>query len=125
MMMLADELQSLDASFVLAAGAICLWKVDLDCSDAEVVAATELLSHDEQQRAARFLKTSHQKKFIMARAGLRLILGRYLEMDPGEIEFITNPYGKPAVSNHSGKPDVRFNLAHSGNKTWYAVAVGQ
>jgi len=72
--------------------------------------AEKLLTLDELARANRYYFTKHRQRFIMARAGLRLLLSKYLALPPQEIVFTYNPYGKPAVANVY---NLTFNLSHS------------
>src|SRR5262245_25149335 len=55
----------------------------------------EALSLDDRTRADRFRFESDRRKFCVARASLRLILGRYLKTKPGRLEIETGEYGKP------------------------------
>lgn len=64
-----------------------------------------LLSDDEQQRAKEFKFLDLQRRFILARAGLRQILGFYLQRDPRAIAFDYGDHGKPLL------PDIAFNLS--------------
>lgn len=82
--------------------------------------AETLLNAEELQRAQRYHFFRHQRRFTLARAGLRLILGRYLQTDPLDLQFSVNPYGKPSI-NHSSQ--IQFNLSHSQDLA--ILAVGQ
>lgn len=75
-----------------------------------------LLSPDEQRRAKGFKFLEVQQRFILARAGLRQILGVYLHQKPGAIAFDYGDYGKPL------RPDIAFNLAHTKTLALCAVA---
>lgn len=84
------------------------------------IQAIELLDSDEQIRAKRFYFAKHQRRFTVARAMMRLILGRYLNESPTSLHFFYNKYGKPELLHHK-KPE--FNLSHSGDLA--LLAVGQ
>lgn len=62
-------------------------------------------------------------RFIVARAGLRVILGRYLKADPSEIQFSYSSYGKPQLSGAHSDSVLKFNLAHSHDLAVYALAL--
>jgi 4'-phosphopantetheinyl transferase len=82
--------------------------------------AESRLDEAELQRAKRFHFARHQRRFTIARAGLRLILSRYLMQNPQDIEFLVNPYGKPYVEHAS---QIQFNLSHSQDLA--ILAIGQ
>lgn len=80
--------------------------------------AFALLSPDEQIRARRFYFDRHERRFTMARAGMRLILSRYLHEKSEKIHFNYNHYGKPELGpGHT----LHFNLSHSGDRAFLAV----
>jgi 4'-phosphopantetheinyl transferase len=105
------------ASSTIAEGEVHLWKVDLSAPISDV----RLLSRDEHERAARFHFEMDRRHFKAARSALRIVLGRYLNLPPGSLEFGQTEYGKPFLTN----PDaagVLFNLSHSGEVAVIAVA---
>src|SRR5580765_887953 len=73
----------------------------------------EALSLDDRARADRFRFESDRRKFCVARASLRLILGRYLKTKPGRLQFDTGDYGKPYFADERASRGLRFNLSHS------------
>jgi len=77
-----------------------------------------LLNDKERERATRFHFDRHQRRFTIARSTLRLILARYTQQNPQDIEFTYNKYGKPRVAN----VEIEFNLSHSGE--WAILAIG-
>jgi 4'-phosphopantetheinyl transferase len=50
-----------------------------------------------------------------------MILGRYLDIEPSEIRFVTNEHGKPSLTPELS-PDLKFNLSHSDNVMLCAIA---
>jgi 4'-phosphopantetheinyl transferase len=103
---------------------ISIWSVGLEWPESEVQAAAEILSLDEQQRAKRFHRASDRKHFIVARAALRLVLTRYLNVNARQISFEQNAFGKPRLTG-TYYPDLRFNLAHSSGLALYVIANGR
>lgn len=89
----------------LLPGTAHLWEFNLD----DFVFA-DLLSDDERERAARFHFDRDRNRFQAGRIALRLLLGAYLRVPPGEIRFSYGPAGKPAIAGAG----ISFNLAHSG-----------
>lgn len=82
----------------------------------------EALSLDDRTRADRFKFESDRRKFCVARASLRLILGRYLKAKPGRLQLDTNDYGKPQFADPKASQGLRFNLSHSNQLALVAIA---
>lgn len=62
--------------------------------------------------------------FAVARGLLRILLGEYLSVDPGDLEFELLPHGKPRVILSQNPDRIEFNIAHSGNLVVMAFARG-
>ncbi len=67
----------------------------------------------------RFADNQRRHQFIVGRALLRVLSGRYLDRPPREIVFAYNPFGKPAVSDASW---LNFNVSHSHDAVALAFA---
>jgi 4'-phosphopantetheinyl transferase len=78
-------------------------------------------SADEQLRADRFYFERDRKHFIVGRGLLRAILGRYLDLEPAQVQFSYGPRGKPALANIGTGGALCFNLSHSNGLALYAV----
>jgi 4'-phosphopantetheinyl transferase len=63
--------------------------------------------------------------FIVARAVLRMILGRYLQIEPKQVQFSYGYHGKPELAERLGDTELRFNLAHSHELALYAFTRGR
>jgi 4'-phosphopantetheinyl transferase len=72
-------------------------------------------------RARRFVFEQHRHHFIAGRGLLRLILGRYLEIEPDRLQFEYGPQGKPELTGAAASSRLTFNLSHSGGLALYAV----
>lgn len=105
----------------IAVGHLHLWRFRLDLPLPVVDALRSLLAADELQRSKRLLITEKQRQFIVARAGLRKILGCYLNENPAKLLFSYGQHGKPALLNEADT--LYFNLAHSAD--WALLAVTQ
>jgi 4'-phosphopantetheinyl transferase len=79
-----------------------------------------LLSTDECERAARFRFKKDRERFIVARAVLRIILSHYLKLEPAQLRFTYNHYGKPALVGTPGDTRLCFNLSHSNSLALFA-----
>jgi 4'-phosphopantetheinyl transferase len=94
-----------------------IWPVRLEAAEEVVTALGRLLSPDEGERARRFYFDHLRRRYVIARAVLRLLLARYLETSPERIRFRYGKRGKPAVD----AGDLQFNLSHSESMALLAV----
>ena len=93
--------------------------------DIDAAPLAELLSADETERARRFAFERDRRRYIVARARLRQLLGERLGTAPESLRFVYEPHGKPALARRAGQRDVRFNLSHCGEIAAYAFAEGR
>src|SRR5437660_237879 len=90
-----------------------VWRASLDQPADMIAKLAPLLSQDERQRAERFHRPADRRRFIAGRGILRRIISAYLAIPPGQLRFIYNKYGKPAVSDDQNDRALNFNLSHS------------
>jgi 4'-phosphopantetheinyl transferase len=81
--------------------------------------AQALLSDDERARQRSFVSPELRRRFLAARAGLRTLLGRHLDLDPRRLAFATNEFGKPRLA---GDGQVHFNLSHCEERAVLAIS---
>jgi phosphopantetheinyl transferase len=74
----------------------------------------------ERDRAAKLLSDKARKRWVASRWALRSVLGRYLELEPAEVELRCGERGKPMLAEPA--IPLRFNLSHSGELALIAVA---
>ena len=96
---------------------IHVWRIDLvgTLGDAETV-----LTAAERNRAGTFLRPQDALQFALSRAAVRRILGRYLDTEPGALEFARARGGKPRVIA-TGRSAPGYNLTHSHELALCAV----
>ena len=99
-----------------------IWRIDLSAHADEVDGYRRLLSSDEIERADRFHFERHRRRFTLARAALREILGRYANIAPGELVFSYGEKGKPSLASGQIEQALQFNLSHSDEVALLAVA---
>ena len=99
-----------------------IWQADLE-SLALPENWAEILSQDECERAHRFRFARDQHHFIIRRALLRSLLGKYLQLQPPELVFHYSSHHKPSLATPSS--DIRFNLSHSGERAVFAFIRGR
>jgi 4'-phosphopantetheinyl transferase len=98
-----------------------VWSVRLTRSDQELTILEQTLSFNERARADRFRFERDRSRFIAARANLRMILSRYIGIDPRSLAFSYGPHGKPALAQPIEAGALKFNLSHSGELALVAV----
>ncbi|MCY7273451.1 MAG: 4'-phosphopantetheinyl transferase superfamily protein [Phormidesmis sp. CAN_BIN44] len=96
-----------------------VWRSTLDLPTESIDFFAKLLSSYEQIRADRFRFVQHRERFIVGRGILRSLLGRYLQIEPAQLQFIYSKKGKPSLADQS----LQFNIAHSQGLALYAVAL--
>ena len=109
---------------VLEDGEVHLWRVSCKSAQEHCGNLEPLLSSDELARANHLGFSKDRERFIVARGMLRIILGRYLECTPCEIDFCYGPHGKPALAQES-KDSLHFNLSHSQEIVLYGITTGR
>lgn len=77
-----------------------------------------VLSENEKERAKKIKVQEVQSRFVASRGALRCLLGEYVNLDPLELSFSKNRWGKPSIN--SSIP-LHFNLSHSGD--WILIAI--
>ncbi|HWP46996.1 MAG TPA: 4'-phosphopantetheinyl transferase superfamily protein [Candidatus Limnocylindrales bacterium] len=102
-----------------------VWRATLNVEISYLHNLQQLLSADEQVRAGRFYFQKDRERFIITRGLLRRILGRYLEREPGQLQFGYGPYGKPYLTGEFSYSRLRFNLAYSQELALYAITQGR
>lgn len=106
----------------LALHEIHLWKCCLQASEHRCYQERALLSEDERLKARRFHFAKHRRRYIIARSGLRRILGYYFSMQPGQLIFSYSPHGKPSIAYPENTNAIQFNVAHSGEIALYGFS---
>jgi 4'-phosphopantetheinyl transferase len=109
------------AGSTLDPGAVHVSFIELDavrCAD-DLLAAH--LSSDELARAAGFRLALHRRRFLVAHAFLRSVLGDCLGRPPAALQFARGVHGKPLLTGLGGLVP-HFSLSHSGSMAACAVA---
>ena len=107
-------------TYQLAPCQVDVWRVWLDEEQSWM---WEVLSDEEQARAKRFKFPRHRRRSIVARASLRHLLGRYLQIDPADIVLHTTEHGKPYVKHLYGPHELTFNVSHSHECALIALTI--
>jgi 4'-phosphopantetheinyl transferase len=109
-------------------GEIAVWLLQIPYAPGVAAADGWVLDQQEIQRAARLRNDIARERYITSHVGLRVLLGRYLGIEPGEVELTREPcpmpgcgkpHGRPAVAGREG---LHFSLSHSGDAALFAFA---
>lgn len=86
-----------------------IWKIPLNISDGKSALFLKSFDQSERERAKRFYFEKDRSSYTSARGYLRLLLGKYMQKDPGDFIFSYNQWGKPFLRDSN----IQFNLSHS------------
>lgn len=106
-----DHWQNSSACSFFIGKDVHVWKTSLDMSDKIVIQLKKLLSQQEQERANRFHFSKDHHRFVIVRSILRILLAKYLQRNPAELDFFYNEFGKPFLKDSP----FQFNVSHSGD----------
>jgi 4'-phosphopantetheinyl transferase len=98
---------------------IHVWPIDLHLAPTQIMQQRKLLSSDELERVQRLHDANHQRRFIVARSFLRIILSSYLDTPPEEIVFAYTEHNKVFLADTTSA--IQFNLSHSADKAVIAI----
>jgi len=101
---------------------IHVWRAWLDLPDRELTRLTQLLPPEEVRRAARFSHDIHRRRFIAHKGTLRGLVASYLGLDPCEVHFEIDRWGKPRVVNGKRTASILFNTSHSADLALYSFS---
>lgn len=104
-------------TFKLPKNEVHLWHCRFDINRNRIDEFIQLLSKDEREKSCKFKFKIDRQRSIISRGVLRTLLGRYLEIQPWDLQFGYTEYGKPFLKNESG---IQFNLSHSHNRAVFA-----
>ena len=111
-----------DFLYKLVPGSVHVWRIPLDDSPERASCYRAYLSADELTRADRCRTPHPQYQFVVTRGILRLLLSRYLKVHPEQLQFKTQPQGKPVLVSDSSFP-IQFNVSHTRGMAFIAFAV--
>ncbi|HZQ25384.1 MAG TPA: 4'-phosphopantetheinyl transferase superfamily protein [Terriglobales bacterium] len=100
-----------------------IWTVALNATAPTGDELQEILSADEQARAARFHFEPDQRRYIVTRAHLRRLVSGYTTCPAERIRFRYSARGKPALEQPAG--DLRINVSHSDEHALLAFTRGR
>ena len=105
-------LSSSEKYFVIAPETVNVYSVSVSKNRHALSIYNDYLSTDEQVKSSRFKFNIDKERFVISRAILRMLSGRFLNIDPKLIRFNYNEFGKPHFQKQQR---LKFNLSHSGD----------
>jgi 4'-phosphopantetheinyl transferase len=111
------RLPSLDLK--LANDEIHIWCTSLDQPTSLLERLVCTLSIDERARAGRFYFEEDRKRFIIRHGILRMILGYYLGVKAGELQFSHGRNGKPRLADTFRNRTIPFSMSSSEGLALY------
>lgn len=94
------------------------WRIDLDAP--RPAGSDQWIAPSEHARADRFKFDYLRRRYHATRAGLRTLLARELDIQPGEVRFVRSARGKPSL-DPAHQSTLQFNLTHSDHVAWVAI----
>ncbi len=107
----------------LRAGEVHVWRAAIDLSDERLAVLERSLGPDELARSARFRFGHGRRRFIARRGILRMLLGKYLAVPPGQVAYAGDVRGKLRLAAPLDGAGVCFSLAHSNRLALFAFAL--
>src|SRR5882757_3645072 len=113
-----------NGSYVLPEDEVHVWRTTLDMVPSGFETLRQILSSDERERASRFHLAADQRRGVIGRGYLRLLLGRILDLPANKLQFEYDEFGKPSLIPDQGLP-LQFNVSHSGDLVLIAITIGR
>ena len=98
----------------LGSGQVHLWFASLAAQRPWMEAYAAVLTPQESRQVSRLAGGVVRERFVVGRGMLRILLGSYLGLAPGAVEFMNPPGGKPTLAPSTCSRPVAFSLSHSG-----------
>lgn len=108
-------------SVELPDGEVHIWRILAHTFLSQVKYLSEVLAHEEKERASRFYFEKDRLTFMIIRGLLRVIIGQYIKAEPAEIQFDYNAFGKPFLRWQEGASAFHFNVSHSHGVALVAI----
>lgn len=97
-----------------------VWRAPLDVPESVPALLNHMLSEREARRAQSFHFPQDRRRWIVAHGVLRMLLSRYVHLDPHLLQFDSHTYGKPFLAFPLLSTPLQFNLSHSRELALYA-----
>lgn len=92
---------------------IHVWSASIKLRENQLSRLTQFLSPEEWNKASRFRFSEYEDAYKASHSILRIILSKYVQVEPNRLLFVTNAYGKPRLLDELNPGNICFNLSHS------------
>ena len=99
-----------------------VWRTSLVRPADEVAALHDVLDAAERSRAGKFHHERDRRRFVVARATLRTLLGELTARAPRDVPLCVLPGGKPALGPGGAIDGLHFNVSHCGDLALFVFA---
>lgn len=99
-----------------------MWCITLDMLPVPLDLLTSVLAKSERERLQRYRSKEAATEFLASRGILRVLLGKYLGIDPRSVRLNFGPAGKPRLDEVAHHESVRFNISHAAGVCLLAFA---
>lgn len=106
----------------LSASEVHLWSLSLEQPPVRIQIFRDFLCSEEMRRADSHHFQRDRDSFCLCRGYLRMLLGRYGGVAPGEVRFRTGDHGKLSLDPDFHEQNIGFNVSHSGRIAMIALA---
>jgi 4'-phosphopantetheinyl transferase len=107
---------------ILRSDEVHVWRADSLRAESQMALLQNWISEEEKQRAERFRFPEHRSMYIASHGILRSILSSYVNLPPDQLQFSSNAYGKPELSDQN-KKELHFSLSHTDRCAVYSVTL--
>jgi 4'-phosphopantetheinyl transferase len=97
----------------LIRGDVHVWHASPEALDTSLANCLGLLSPDERERLEAFAFEKDRRLFLLGKALLRTVLGRYFNVPATEWRFVTTALGKPHIGRPESTRSLQFSLSHT------------
>lgn len=105
----------------LMPGTVHVWRTLVDDSHERASRFRTYLSDDELAKANRCRTPHPQYQYVITRGMLRNLLSRYIGVLPTELNFTTQPRGKPTLVTPPSFFNIQFNVSHTYGMAFIAL----
>lgn len=106
-----------------SADAVHLWTCEVsDSAESGFEARAATLDETERARAARYVRVTDRRHYIVAHSMLRDLLSAYTGIAPRDFVFDTGPHGRPFIAEPAMDKPLWFNLSHTRGRVGCAFA---
>jgi 4'-phosphopantetheinyl transferase len=102
-----------------------VWRAGIDWPPERICELKQVLSREEQEKAARFHFAIDRTRYVIGRGLLRRLLARCLGTTPQKLRFDYSAFGKPGLAADFTDRKLQFNLTHSGELVLIAMTTGR